>query len=306
MINVLPYKDPDLDGVACAYAYSEFLNKTGVDSKPAFFGEPHIEALFILSEFDIKIDNAENLDLEKIILVDTTILENVDSKLNRKQVVEIIDHHSMNELDKFEGLKTKIQLELVGAAATLVAERFFENNINMSKKSAALLYLAIISNTLNLKANVTTERDKKMAKILFEMSGLESDFSHKMFAHKSQLQGTVFELLDGDSYVIDILSKKLLYAQLEIIDLENFVNKNLEDIKSFLQSIKKQQVDFVFFSGIDLEKGFNIFVMIDDETKELLNNLFDLEEKENYLKRDGVILRKEVMPMIKEYIDRLS
>ena len=83
-------------------------------------------------------------------------------------------------------------------------------------------------------------------------------------------------------------------------------NTIVEDIKSFLQSIKKQQVDFVFFSGIDLEKGFNIFVMIDDETKELLNNLFDLEEKENYLKRDGVILRKEVMPMIKEYIDRLS
>ena len=39
----------------------------------------------------------------------------------------------------------KIQIEMIGAAATLVAERFKNNNIDISRESAILLYNGILN-----------------------------------------------------------------------------------------------------------------------------------------------------------------
>jgi nanoRNase/pAp phosphatase (c-di-AMP/oligoRNAs hydrolase) len=38
---ITAYENPDLDGVACAYAYSEFLNNNDKKYITALFGKPH-------------------------------------------------------------------------------------------------------------------------------------------------------------------------------------------------------------------------------------------------------------------------
>ena len=71
--------------------------------------------------------------------------------------IEVVDHRAVNEADKFQN--AKIQIEMVGSAATLIAEKFLHATTSTSPESAALLYSAIISNTINFQANVTTDRD---------------------------------------------------------------------------------------------------------------------------------------------------
>ena len=162
-ILVTCYVNPDLDGVAGAIAYGEFLQKTGKNTVVGIIGEPHDEAKYILDRFGFEyppiIPNADNFD--EVILVDASDLNGLEGKISAEKVIEIIDHRKVHEADKFP--KAKAQIELVGAAATLVAEKFIQNNVDVSKESATLVYGAIISNTLNFKGSVTTDRDKEAA-----------------------------------------------------------------------------------------------------------------------------------------------
>lgn len=51
-----------------------------------------------------------------------------------------------------------------------------KNNVDISKESATLVYGAIISNTLNFKGSVTTDRDKIAAEWLNKVAKLPEDF----------------------------------------------------------------------------------------------------------------------------------
>lgn len=127
------YVNPDLDGVAGALAYGEFLQKTGRESVVGIIGEPHDEAKYILDRYNIpypqKIINADNFD--EVVLVDARDLNCLEGNIAPEKVVEIIDHRKINEADKFPN--AKVQIELVGSAATLIAEKFIKNSINISK-----------------------------------------------------------------------------------------------------------------------------------------------------------------------------
>ncbi|MBT7332462.1 hypothetical protein HN799_04270 [Candidatus Woesearchaeota archaeon] len=58
----------------------------------------------------------------------------------------------------------------------------------------------------------------------------------------------------------------------------------------------------MFLNCIDLEKGFNIFVAIEKETKEILTSTLGINFKKNIAKTDHHIMRKEMVPKIKEMI----
>jgi len=161
---VTSYKNPDLDGTACAFSYAEFLRKSGKDVVAAVFGKPHREAQFVLNKFNIPaLENAEKVvnNVDGIIIVDASDLRGLSDRIQPEKVVEIIDHRKIHEANKFPNAKA--QIELVGSAATLIAEKFYKNKTTISQESAALLFSAIVSNTINFQANVTTERDHKMA-----------------------------------------------------------------------------------------------------------------------------------------------
>jgi inorganic pyrophosphatase/exopolyphosphatase len=127
------------------------------------FGLPQEEAGFIIKKLDVKIANADESDLgfEKIILVDTSGPQWISKKINLEKVVEIIDHRQVENTSEFPN--AKVQIELVGSCATLITEKFMTAKIIPSEKSATLLYCAIISNTINFKNKVTTDRDRKVA-----------------------------------------------------------------------------------------------------------------------------------------------
>lgn|SRR3989338_8469878 len=54
MILVTDYLRNDIDGVACIYAYSEFLNKKGIDAAGTIFGKPHSESQFVIDKLKLK------------------------------------------------------------------------------------------------------------------------------------------------------------------------------------------------------------------------------------------------------------
>lgn len=299
--------NPDLDGLACVIAYTEFLKSQGKEAEPGLFGEPSYETGFVLDYFNFdlpkKVQNIE--DFGRIVLVDVSFLQGLPEKIAIENVIEVIDHRKLNQAHLF--VNAEKQIELVGAAATLVAERFKGAGMDISEKSALLLQGAIISNTLNFQSSTTTERDKSIARWLDEKVPLPKDFAWEMFQAKSDLTGAKLQdVLHNDLSVFqkDGQGKRLGIAQIEMLGAEGLVKDRKEEIFKCLDEIKrKHQLDLIFLSIIELKQGFNLFVSRDEQAQKLLALSFGVSFNNGIAKRNGLIMRKEIFAVIANKIN---
>lgn len=307
-ILITGYVNPDLDAVAGTIAYCEFLNKTGRNAKVGIIGEPHDEAKYILDKYNFEypqsIPNADNFD--EVILIDASDLIGIEGKIGPDKVIEIIDHRKINEADKF--VNAKVQIELVGSASTLVAERFIQNNIDISYQSAVLLCGAIISNTLNFKGGVTTERDRKAVEYLNKVAQLPDSFWKELFTAKSDLSGTKLrERIEGDFAWFVMGDKKVGIAQLEIIGADKLIEERIDDITKTLEEIKfEMKLDYIFQNTIELEECKNIFVTPDIKTQALLEKVLEVKFSGFVAERPNLIMRKQIVPLIKEELEKIT
>ena len=294
-ILITSYENPDLDGYACAYAYAEYLQKMGIHANAGIFGKHDRETTFVLEKFQIKrLPQAEKLTWNKVILVDTSDIHGMSSQIDRRNVIEIIDHRAVHDAEQFP--HAKVQIELVGAAATLIAEKIRA----CSPASAALLYSAIASNTINFKAPNTTERDRAMARSLKGMLHLEPGYVHDMFVYKSRFSGMLRRCFD-DIAEFTFGRRKIGIVQLEIIDARSFVIKNVTRIKKELQ---KLAVDHALFKCIDIEMGENFFVTEDEMMQKALENVVQVRFREGLATSKGIIMRKHLVPMLKTFFEK--
>lgn len=307
-ILVTGYVNPDLDGFACILAYADFLNKTGQKAVPSVSGQQHEEASYAIKEyglrFNVKEYNPEYF--ERIVLTDSSDLDGIDKRIDPGKVIEIIDHRKINMADSFPN--AKIQIELVGAAATLIGEKFREQNIDLSKDHATLLYGAVISNTLNFKAEVTTDRDRAMAMYLKEKFNLPDDFAHKMFLSKSDLTGDkLIKTIRGDFANFkshNFNGKKIGIAQIEMIEGRKLVKDRKDEIVSEINAIMEElDMDIVFLTIIDLEANQNILVAPNIEIEAILSKVLKVKFQNQIAIRQGLIMRKEIVPLIKDYLN---
>jgi len=300
---VTAYKSPDLDGSGGAYAYAELLNATGKSATAAIFGHLRREAQFAFDKVGAMISSGEDLidKTSSVILVDSCEIKGIAGAINPEQVIEVIDHRRVNEAKK-EFPNAKIQIELVGSCATLIVEKFINSKIVPTKISATLLYLAIVSNTINFKNKVTTKRDIEAASYLKELYSIDENLIHEMFVHQSNLQGPVKAIFQRDKWSNEILGKVFSIYQFEIVDVDNFIKNNLVEIKEALIEVQNEgKFDFVLLTCIDLEKAENTFVVPDDKTGRLIGEILNVKFVDNVSHYPEIIMRKEIMPKIKEY-----
>lgn len=302
-ILVTSYINPDLDGFACAIAYSELLNQLKQPAKAAIYGTPHDEALYLKNRFNLDLDySSPDPAGHSIILVDMSELNGKESRIDSEQVIEIIDHRQSNDSHMFSN--AKLQIELVGSAATLIAERYMKNDLAPSQAAAVLLHGSIISNTLNFKARVTTTRDRSMADWLAEYSHLPTDFAEEMFRAKSDLSANkLIARLEGEQAVFTRSGKRVTIIQLEIVDAQTLLDSRLGEIQSYLSNYKdKNTVDIIFLTLIDLLNDRNIIYSPDRKTIEILSEALDIDFKDGVAIRPGFIMRKEIVPLLEQKI----
>ncbi len=301
---VTSFENPDIDGTACMIAYSELLNATGKQTSYKIFGIPHTEAQFVLDFLRFGPKNANDIsDFNQLIIVDGAFVRGLNKKIDLNKVIEVIDHRKVNDAEKFPN--ATIQIELVGSCATLIAEKFKESNIIPSKESAALLYSAIVSNTLNFKGKITTERDKKEAEWLRQKSGLPNDFVHKMFAAKSNFDGDKLHLAIANDYIVNEFGNDVVgIAQIEMVGVKDLINNRLSEIVKELNTLEdKHNTDINFLSIIELEEGFNTFIATNKKSKTLLEKVLNIKFNNDVAIRNDLIMRKEIAPLLKEELE---
>lgn len=304
-ILITSYVNPDLDGIAGAIGYGEFLQKMGKNVVVGIIGEPQEEARYVLDRFKIpyprQIPNADAFD--EVILLDASDLNGLEGKIAPEKVIELIDHRKVHEAHKFPNAKA--QIELVGASAALVAEKFVQANLDISEESAILISAAIISNTLNFNGTVTTERDKKAFEWLNRVAKLPDDFWKELFTAKSDLSGPkLAERIKGDFALFVLGGKKVGIAQIEMLGATKMVAERSAEINALLRRIKADMnLEYIFLSVIALDETKNIFIVEDENTKNLFEKIFKIPFSGNIAERPNLIMRKQLVPILKNELD---
>lgn len=307
-ILVTSYVNPDIDGIACMVAYAELLNALGKDVVAGYFGEPSQEARYVLDRFQIPyprlLNNSDGF--EEIIALDVSKPGDLEGKVPLDKIIEIIDHRKVHEADKFPN--AKVQIELVGSAATLIAEKFQVAEVLPSKSSAILMVSAIISNTFNFQAKVATDRDRETYEWLSPTANLPSDYPRELFLAKSDLSGNQLQnVLRDDLAIFDFGQYHAGIAQIEMIGGFELIQNRKEEILAILADLKKKEsLDWIYCSIVELEKGCNIFIAVDEVPQKTLSELFAIEFHDTVAVRQGLVMRKETVALLKEYFQNKS
>ena len=220
--------------------------------------------------------------------------------LNANQIKEVIDHHKMNEwLSKQKDIK--IQIEMIGAAATLVAERFKNNNIDISRESAILLYNGIISNTMNLKISMTTQKDKDMAHWLKQKyPEITEEKTKAIFIKKSEITDRLREEMEVE-FKDQFMTISWSMGQLEVANVEEFLEKYEDNIRKILDVVSKENdVEFISVNCMDIINGYSVIVVRDEKTAKLISDAVGFEFNNLKAKTNELFSRKEIVKVIRE------
>lgn len=306
MIIVTSYNSPDLDGVACSIGYTELLNQKGIEAKAVYFGDLGFEVDFVknyTNNFPIEKHEGEYDPTADIVLVDTDSPDAIDPSIPIDNVKMIFDHRQLVFVEKFVNAKNHI--ELVGSCATLIAEEFKQSNLTPSKSVSIYLYSAIISNTVNFKNSVTTQRDIDIASWLKGIADLNDDYTRQMFLAKSNITNdNLFDVLFQDFAIKTIGNKKVGIAQIEIVDVDRMSTDLNTTLLQTLNRFKTEnQLDYVFFTGIDIIKGFNIFYTVDEASRDLFSKTLGISGLVPGYITDSVIMRKQIWPKLEQILN---
>lgn len=305
MIIVTSYDSPDLDGIACSIGYTELLNNLGKNAKAMYYGDLGLEVNFVkkfTNYFPIEKHKGKYDEDTQFVLVDTADPDAIETTIKLEKVIEIFDHRQLVFIDKF--VNSKNTIELVGSCATLITEEFIKHNIKPTKSTATYLYSAIISNTINFKNLVTTKRDIGAVRWLENFISLPKDYIKQMFSSKSKVTSdNLYEVLFQDFAIKTFNEKKVGVAQIEITDLEITLEKLKDNLIDVLNKLKDENnLDYIFFTGIDIFEGFNIFYTVDSESKSLFSKALNIPQLNSGYKTDSIIMRKQIWPKLESIL----
>lgn len=298
---VTSYINPDMDGISAMYAYSEYLNKSGKKSCYYYEGDAKREVKIVSEMYGIEINNNQTINLtDKIVLVDTNSLESLPKCINKNNIVEIYDHHKKTMwLDNRENIN--INIELIGATATMIAEKFKNEQIDISRESAILLYFGIISNTMNLKIKMTSKRDIEICNWLkSKVPEISNGDIETVFVKKSNITQNLRSEMEIE-LVDPFMSISWIMGQLEIANVESFLNKNEIQIRKVLEEIyKEKNVKYISVNCMDIINGYSIVVAYNKETADLIQKDLGIQFHNLKGKTKTLESRKEMIKIMRE------
>ncbi|MFC5051471.1 putative manganese-dependent inorganic diphosphatase [Rubritalea spongiae] len=238
----------------------------------------------------------------KLVLVDHNEYAQAVKGVEEAKVVEVVDHHRLGG-DIMSREPIRFLNEPVGSSSTLVARKFRDHKIELSKGVAMCLCAGLISDTLNLTSPTTTELDGEMLAWLTDIAGVDAaQFTHDFFASGSLLlKGSVEELIGTDRKEFKEGSKFVSISQVEEMGLDTFEDR-VGEMQTGLQNLLEQKgYDLALLAVTDITKHFSKIVAVGEQTiidalsfDACGSNLFDAE---------GVVSRKkQIFPAVAEAI----
>lgn len=248
--------------------------------------------------------NLLNLNGHDLILVDHNEKTQSIDGIETANVLEIIDHHRVQSVPTNEPIY--FRNEPVGSTATIISKIYLERLVDMPKEIAGILMAGIISDTLFFKSPTTTETDKKILRILEEISGIDSkEFAKEMFKAGTSLKGkTVEEILNIDQKKFNISGYDFLISQVFTMD-DEFLDELKEDISNVMKStVEDMEISgFVTMVTNILDESSKVF--IESSFYKGIKNELNPEDERKVFEVKGLLSRKkQLLPAVTRGIEK--
>lgn len=286
----------DIDAYACCVAYSELLNIINIPAVAFSSSILNESVTATVRSWGHNFTNDYTINSnDSFIIVDTS--DQLDKAVDIRRVEEVVDHHSGYEDFWNQKIANKVQIEQVGAAATLIFERWQTAGLlnEMSELSAKLLLTGILDNTLDFKSNVTTDRDISAYNSLKKIANLSENYPAEYFR---ECQGAILmdvaHAITNDSKILSFKNldlEKIAFGQLVIWDGKIIIEKYLNEIKN---AMSIQSTEW-FVNLVSIDEGKSYFISDSEQVREWIEKITDVNFIESIAEADRLWLRKEIV-----------
>lgn len=303
---IISYYEPDLDGVSCMYAYAELLNRQEEETKYFMWDCPKNEVKIVCDIFGITLHSMKEESIsekDEFIAVDLNGIDQMPEFVRPEKIVEIIDHHGLSRYLPTYNATQRVQIDRLGAAATIITERYKNSGWIPSREAAILLYYGIISNSINLKASITNKRDKEACQWLKSICAEISDEKiQEIFIQKSQIEDKNLRSEMECELPNTFPQFKTIVAQLEIANLDEFLARKKERVIQILQEAKAEKgIEYIFCNCVDILNGYVRVLVPDEESKNFVQDTFGYQfNGENIASLNRIIQRKDMTRILRE------
>ena len=216
--------------------------------------------------------------------------------LNQAEIVEIIDHHRLADIQTSQPIY--FRNDVVGSTATIISGMYQERGLMPSSKLAGLLAAAIVSDTVMFKSPTCTERDHRMAERMARIAGLNLDeLGQFIFAENSNLEKPAEELVLTDFKDFHIAEHYLGVSQITCVDSEKLMSRQEEFLEVMRKLMEERSYSMMILMLTDvLAEGSHLLYLGDEE---IFRQAFNTELKSHACFLPGIVSRKkQVIPML--------
>ena len=288
----------DIDAYASCIVYAKILRKLGMNAyafSSAILNESIPETIFPINRIE---KNYEYNELDKFIVLDVSDLNYFDSIVKADNIIEIIDHHFGFEEYWERKIGDGSIIEPIGSVATIITEYAINTEYidEMPKEEILLLMSAILDNTLNLKAKITTKRDIEAYNLLLKKVNFV-DFDKYYFG---ECQNYIFKdfgkYIDLDTKYDSGIMLPKYFSQIILYD-KNIINDKYQIIADELE---KKGDDWII-NIIDLKEGKSFIYSTNNTPQEKMEKIFGKKfDNMNLLDLGSLYLRKEIIKFAKK------
>ena len=230
----------------------------------------------------------------RIILVDHNEATQAVEGFDQAEILEIIDHHRIGSLETSGPVYFRNQP--VGCTATIIAQMYDENGVEIRPQIAGLLLAAILSDTLVFRSPTCTPVDVSAAHRLAKIAGVEIDaFASEMFEAGEKLDGKTPEEVFLQDFKVFMCGD----VRFGVAQGSYMTRKNLKAAQQLLapylpEACGKQNVEDLYMLLTDVPKEESVVICTGRHADEMLRSGFEKEpEEDGSWVLPGVVSRKK-------------
>ena len=236
---------------------------------------------------------------KQVILVDHNEKSQAVDGIEEADIVEIIDHHRLGNIETMGPVFFRNQP--VGCTATIVTQMYEEAGVEMPAAIAGLLCCAIISDTLLFRSPTCTAVDEKTAKKLSKLAKINMEaISMEMFNAGSSLKGKSAEdILFQDFKQFTVGDTVFGVGQINSMNREELSEIREMLIPHLPKVLEGGKMEMIYFMLTDILDESTELLCCGHGAKGSIINAFDLPEDTERIILKGVVSRKkQVIPTL--------
>ena len=298
---VIGHQQPDTDTIISALACARLKQAQGEDVIAARAGELNPETQFVLERWDVEEPTLlEDATDEQLILVDHNEHSQTVEGAREADVVEIIDHHRIGDVETSNPIR--FRNEPVGSTATILTGLYDEADVEIDEQTAGLLLSGLLSDTVVLRSPTTTETDEVVAERLAEIAGVDyEEYGKELLKQKSKLgEKEPQEMVLGDFKEFEFGSYDVGIGQIETVEPAPVLEQRDAVLEAMDEVVAEREYDLLVLLVTDLLEEESTALIAGDHTDTVEAALdTTVEDREAFL--PGVMSRKkQVVPPLED------